>query len=79
MTPFAIAGYWYYTQNWADLGKWALVIYSVMSMLVLGHYLITPPWDVSLKINAFILLETLAAVVLLLYVVSGVPSTEPTI
>lgn len=68
MTPFAIAGYWYYEQRWQTLGRYSLLIYSGMSLLVLGHYLISPPWNVSFKINAMILLETFAAIGLLTYV-----------
>lgn len=67
MTPFAILGYWYHTQRWTNLATVSLIVYSLMSLLVLGHYLISPPWDVSLRINAFILLEAFAAFVLIWY------------
>ncbi|MGI0493014.1 hypothetical protein ACN4EG_14625 [Alkalinema pantanalense CENA528] len=68
MTPFAVLGYWYGVQGWRGWSKIALNVYAIMSLLVLGHYLITPPWHVSLKINAFIFLETIAAIFLIYYV-----------
>ncbi|WP_425397514.1 hypothetical protein [Aeoliella sp.] len=68
MTPFAVFGYWYYKQNWFTLSRVTLAAYSVMSLLVLGHYLIAPPWQVSFRINLFILIEAVAALVLLGYV-----------
>lgn len=68
MTPFAVFGYWYHKQQWFTLSRVALVAYSIMSLLVLGHYLIAPPWEVSLRINLFILLEAVAALALLGYV-----------
>lgn len=67
MTPFAVLGYWYHSQRWTTLATGSLVSYSLMSMLVLGHYLISPPWEVSFKINAFILLEATAAALLIAY------------
>lgn len=67
MTPFAILGYWYHTQDWTKLATASLIAYALMSMLVLGHYLVSPPWDVSFKINAFILLEAIAAAILFTY------------
>lgn len=68
MTPFAVFGYWHHKQQWFTLSRVALVAYSIMSLLVLGHYLIAPPWEVSLRINLFILLEAVAALALLGYV-----------
>lgn len=68
MTPFAAFGYWYYLKGWHGLARWSLVAYCLMSLLVLGHYLIEPPWNVAFRINLLILIEALAAVVLLLYV-----------
>jgi hypothetical protein len=41
-----------------------LYVFSLMNLLVLGHYLIAPPWKVSFKINMFIMLEAVTALVL---------------
>ena len=41
-----------------------LYLYAAMGLLVLGHYLIAPPWKVSLKINLFIMAEAIAALLL---------------
>jgi hypothetical protein len=35
-----------------------------MNLLVLGHYVIAPPWNISFKINLFIMLEAVTALVL---------------
>jgi hypothetical protein len=35
-----------------------------MSLLVLGHYLIAPPWQLAFKINLFIMAEAIAALLL---------------
>lgn len=67
MTPFAAFGYWYYVKGWHGLARWSLVAYSLMSLLVLGHYLIVPPWNVSFRINLLILIEAVAALALLLH------------
>lgn len=79
MTPFAAFGYWYYRKGWYDLARWSLLAYCLMSLLVLGHYLILPPWKVSTRINLFILLEVIAAAWLMLHVLmSAGPKVKPT-
>ena len=44
-----------------------LYLYSLIGMLVLGHYLIALPWKVSFKVNLFIMLEAGAALLLGLF------------
>jgi len=68
MTPFAFLGLWLIKRNRLQLGLVSMLLYCLMSLLVLGHYLI-PSEHISLKIHAFIWLETLAAIGLLVYVV----------
>lgn len=41
--------------------------YSLLSQLTLGHYLIAPIWDLSLKMNSLILIESFVAIPLLLF------------
>jgi hypothetical protein len=41
--------------------------YGALGLLGLAHYLVAPPWRVSLSINALILLEAAAALILLAY------------
>ena len=68
MTPFSIIGYILLKKRKTTIGAICLYIYSIMSLLVLSHYLIAPIWEISLKINSFILLEALSAVFLISYV-----------
>lgn len=64
MTPFGIAGYFLARQRrWAPAFA-CLYLYSAMNLLVLGHYLIAPPWEISFKINLFIIAEAATALVL---------------
>jgi hypothetical protein len=67
MTPFGILGYLLLLRNRRVPAFVCLYIYSVMGLLVLGHYLIAPPWKVSFKINFFIVLEAVAALLLGLF------------
>jgi hypothetical protein len=38
-----------------------------MGLLVLGHYLVAPPWRIAFEINALIVLEAVAAAAWLAY------------
>ena len=64
MTPFGVAGYVLYLRGRSAAAFACLYLYSLMSLLVLGHYLIAPPWRVSFKINVFIMAEAIAALLL---------------
>jgi hypothetical protein len=61
MTPFGVAGYWLFRRGPRSAAFACLYLYATMGLLVLGHYLIAPPWEVSLKINLFIMAEAIAA------------------
>jgi hypothetical protein len=64
MTPFGVAGYVLFRQGRRPAAFACLYLYAAMGLLVLGHYLIAPPWEVSLKINLFIMAEAVAALLL---------------
>jgi hypothetical protein len=64
MTPFGVAGYVMYRQGRRPAAFACLYLYAVMGLLVLGHYLIAPPWEVSFKVNLFIMAEAVAALLL---------------
>ena len=64
MTPFGVAGYVLFMRGRSAAAFACLYLYALMSLLVLGHYLIAPPWQVSFKINLFIMAEAIAAVLL---------------
>lgn len=68
MTPFCIVGYLLFKKKRNALAAVCLCLYSMMSLFVLAHYLIEPIWSISLKINFLILLEALAAIILIVYV-----------
>jgi hypothetical protein len=63
MTPFGVAGYLLFLRG-RSAAFACLYLYALMSLLVLGHYLIAPPWQVSFKINLFIMAEAIAALLL---------------
>jgi len=67
MTPFSIIGYNLLKKGKITFGAICLYIYSLMSLFVLAHYLISPIWEISFKINFLILLETFSAIVLIIY------------
>lgn len=67
MTPFGVAGYLLYPRGRRTAAFLCLYLYAAMGLLVLGHYLIAPPWRVSFKINLFILAEAVAALLLGLF------------
>ncbi len=64
MTPFGVAGYLLFIRGRPAAAFACLYLYALMSLLVLGHYLIAPPWRVSFKINVFIMAEAVAALLL---------------
>jgi hypothetical protein len=64
MTPFGVAGYVFFLRGRRPAAFACLYLYAAMGLLVLGHYLIAPPWEVSLKINLFIMAEAIAALLL---------------
>src|ERR1700722_9594306 len=69
MTPFAIAGLLLYGNGKRKSAFVSLGIYSLMSLLVLGHYLFAPFDGISLRIHLFIWMEAIAASVLLFYLI----------
>jgi hypothetical protein len=64
MTPFGLAGCLLFLQGRRTAAFACLYLFSLMNLLVLGHYLIAPPWKVSFKINLFIMLEAVGALIL---------------
>jgi hypothetical protein len=62
MTPFAVLGYVLYGKGLRTYSYLCLYLYSLMSLLVLGHYRYGSMWEMSLKINLLIFTETFAAV-----------------
>src|ERR1700721_2467868 len=44
MTPFGIAAYWLYRRGRERAAFATSHVYAAMNLLVLGHYLVTPPW-----------------------------------
>ena len=68
-TPLLLFGYWLYRKRSSWLGFALLVTYSLMSLSVLGHYLYALPWELPLRVNFFIGLETFAALSLVLSVI----------
>lgn len=67
MTPFGILGSILFLRGRHTIAFTCLYIYSIMGLLVLGHYLIAPPWEVSFRINLFIVLEAVSAMLLGLF------------
>ncbi|WP_206107863.1 hypothetical protein [Paludisphaera rhizosphaerae] len=83
MTPFGLAGCLLFLEGRRTASFVCLYIFALMNLLVLGHYLIAPPWKVSFKINLFIMLEAAAALILGGYMAwvqsqgsTGVPQRE---
>jgi hypothetical protein len=67
MTPVGVAAYSAYRLGRPRLAFALNAAYGAMNLFVLGHYAIAPPWRLPLAINALILLEALAAILLLGY------------
>jgi cellobiose-specific phosphotransferase system component IIC len=64
-----VAAWWLYRRGWTRAGIVASYAYAAMNLLVLGHYLVAPPWRLPPLINLFILVEAAAATLLLAYTV----------
>ena len=77
ITPILIAGWWlaYRGPRWASLCL--LTIYSILSMFTLGHYLYASPMQLSFQINFFILAESLAALLLLVFAPLALRQPKP--
>jgi|ERR1044072_3431222 hypothetical protein len=67
MTPFAVLGYVLYGKGLRTYSYLCLYLYSLMSLLVLGHYRYGSMWEMSLKINLLIFAEAFAAFALIAY------------
>lgn len=67
MTPFAVLGYVLYGKGLRAYSYLCLYLYSLMSLLVLGHYRYGSMSEMSLKINLLIITEAFAAVALIVY------------
>ncbi|MBD2209588.1 hypothetical protein H6G64_26415 [Calothrix sp. FACHB-156] len=68
MTPLGLAGYYQYIKRSFNSAYLCLYIYIIMSQLTLGQYIITPIWELSIKMNTLILFETVATIPLLAFV-----------
>lgn len=64
MTPFSVIGYLMYLKGRTKLAYWLIYIYCFLSLLVLGHYIVTPIGMLSATIHLIIFAEAFAAVVL---------------
>ena len=69
MTPFAVSGYVLYDKGLRTYAYLCFYQYSLMSLLVLGHYQYGSMWEMSLKINLLIFVEAAAAIALIAYVI----------
>ena len=67
MTPVALFGYWLFSKGLRNYAYLCLYLYALMSLLVLGHYRYGSIGELSIKINLLILIEALAAMVLIIY------------
>jgi hypothetical protein len=67
MTPLGIAAYWLYRRDRLRAAFVASYAYAAMNLLVLGHYLVAPPWRLSPLINLLIVPEATTAVLLILF------------
>ncbi|OUL23099.1 hypothetical protein BV378_24210 [Nostoc sp. RF31YmG] len=68
MSPFGLAGYYQYIKKAFSSAYLCLYIYIIMSQITLGHYILTPMWFLSLKMNTLILFESITAIPLLVFV-----------
>ena len=66
ITPILAVGSWFVWRGQKRSGVALLTVYSVLSMLTLGHYLYASPFELRPMINISILSGGLAAVVLCL-------------
>jgi len=67
ITPIVVLGYVLYSKGLHPYSYLCLYLYSLLSLLVLGHYGTGSMLEMSFKINFLILLETFAAVTLIAY------------
>ncbi|MEM6840521.1 MAG: hypothetical protein AAF609_27285 [Cyanobacteria bacterium P01_C01_bin.120] len=67
MTPLGMAGFWFYVQKKYRIAYFGLYSYVLLSQLTLSHYLISPIWELSLKMNMLILLESFMAIPLFVF------------
>jgi hypothetical protein len=67
MTPLGIAGFFFYQMKLFWLSYIGLYGFTLLSQLTLGHYLISPIWTLSIKMNSLILIESFVAIPLLLF------------
>jgi hypothetical protein len=67
MTPFAVAAYLLYRRGRERAAFATAYAYAFMNLLVLGHYLVAPPWRLPLLINVLIGLEAMTAVLLIVF------------
>lgn len=64
MTSLGVVGYFLYKRRFSFLSYLCLYTYCAMTIVSLGHYLYAPIWDLSLKMNAFLICEMLTAITL---------------
>jgi hypothetical protein len=69
LTAFAIAGYILYVKHYFWIAYLCLCIYSITGISSLGHYLYGSPYEMSWKMNAFILSDGCVGMVLLGFVI----------
>ena len=67
MTPFAVSGYVLYGKGLRTYAYLCFYLYSLMSLLVFGHYQYGSMWEMSLKINLLIFVEAAVAIALIAY------------
>jgi hypothetical protein len=67
MTPFGIAAWWLYRGGRTQAAFAASYAYAAMNLLVLGHYLVAPPWKLPPLINLLIALEAATATALIVF------------
>ena len=67
MTPIAFVGYVLYGRGSHPYSYLCLYLYSLMSLLVLGHYRYGSVSELPFRINLFILAEAFAALALFAY------------
>lgn len=68
MTAFAVIGVYWHMKDARWRSALALVLYSLMGLLVLGHYLYGSFFAIAFEIHLFIWIEALCALALLGYV-----------
>lgn len=61
MTPLALIGYQLIRRGLRHLGTLLLLLYALCNLLTLGHYRYAPMCSIAPRINTFILLESVLA------------------